>query len=306
MLDSATRYCQLLSDPTRVRILVLLQDEELSVAELTEATGLAQSRVSTHLGRLREAGLVLGRKEGAFVFYRLDPAGMPEVAGALWRQVAAQATEDERVQADRRRREERRGGSWADSVAGRMSRRYSPGRTWQTLARAAVRLGSLGDVLDIGAGDGAMAELLAPRAASVVCVDRSARVVEMGAERTRDTANIEFRRGDMHDLPVTDGSCDLALLMNALCHSGRPALVLAEAARALRRGGRLVGATLARHDHLDQTARFDHLRPGFEPDELAALLTDAGLTPSLCAISSRERRAPNFEGITFDATKEGP
>ena len=168
MLDSATRYCQLLSDPTRVRILVLLQDEELSVAELTEATGLAQSRVSTHLGRLREAGLVLGRKEGAFVFYRLDPAGMPEVAGALWRQVAAQATEDERVQADRRRREERRGGSWADSVAGRMSRRYSPGRTWQTLARAAVRLGSLGDVLDIGAGDGAMAELLAPRAASVV------------------------------------------------------------------------------------------------------------------------------------------
>jgi ArsR family transcriptional regulator len=305
MLDVATQCCQLLSEPTRVRILMLLAEEELSVAEVVEATGIGQSGVSGHLRKLREAGLVRGRKEGAWVFYRLDRTGMPQFALGMWRQVEAEAGRDERVLADRRRRQERRGGSWADSVAGRMSRRYSPGRTWQTLARATVRLTELGDVIDIASGDGAVTELLAPMARTVLCVDRSERVVELGKDRMKDLASVAFSRGDMHDLPVIDGGFDLALLMNALCHSDRPELALAEAARALRPGGRLVGATLARHDHLDQTARFDHVRPGFDPDELAGLLCAAGLNPNLCAVTSQERRAPHFEGLTFDATQEG-
>ncbi len=306
MLSLATRCCQLLSDPTRVRLLALLADEELSVAELTAAVGLAQSRVSTHLGKLRDAGLIRGRREGASAYYRLDEQEMPEVAKVLWARMAAEAQSDPQVQADRRRREEARGGSWAESVAGRMARRYSPGRTWESLARAAVRFGRFGEVLDIASGDGAVAELIAPRAVAVVCVDRSARVVELGQARMGSLPNVSFMRGDMHDLPVRDARFDLALLMNSLCHSDRPGLALAEAARALKPGGELVGATLARHDHTDRAARFDHVRNGFDPAELGDLLESAGLRPVLCAVTSREPRAPGFEGITFHAIKERP
>lgn len=307
-LDEATQTCQLLSDSTRVRILMLLAEEELSVAELVEVTGVGQSGVSNHLKRLRDASVVRGRREGAWVFYSLDQEGMPEFALRVWRQVEEEAGRDERVVADRRRRDVQRagGGSWTDSVAGRMARRYSPGRTWQSLARATVRLARLGRVLDIASGDGAVAELIVPMAEQVVCVDRSERVVALGRERMEQLPSIEFRQGDMHDLPVQTGRFDLALMMNVLCHSDRPELALAEAARALRPGGRLVGVTLNRHEHLDQTSRYDHVRPGFDPAELAQLLAGAGLQPTLCAVTSRERRAPHFEGVTFDALKESP
>ena len=181
-LQVAAQYLRLLADPTRVRLLLLLDYEELSVAELAAIMQLAQPRVSTHLSRLREAGLVSDRRDGVFVYYRITQQPPNAPLEELW-QLLRNRTRDPLARQDRERVREvlsqRRGeGTWADSVAGDMERHYSPGRTWEATARGLVHLLDPGDVLDVASGDGVLAELLAPRARSVTCLDISERVVE--------------------------------------------------------------------------------------------------------------------------------
>ena len=125
--------------------------------------------------------------------------------------------------------------NWADSVAGDMERHYSPGRTWEALARTALPLLETGDVLDIASGDGVLAELVAPHAKRYICIDTSARVVAAASERLRRLPNVEVREGDMHALPFKDGSFDLVVLMHALTYASKPAQAVTEAARVLRR-----------------------------------------------------------------------
>ena len=151
-LQAATQHLRLLADPTRVRLLLLLDREELSVAELAAITQLAQPRVSTHLARLKEAGLVSDRRDGVFVYYRIARNASDPALDALWRLLRG-STQDPLVQQDMDRVQQvlshRSGeGTWADSVAGDMERHYSPGRTWEATARALARLLKLGDVLD--------------------------------------------------------------------------------------------------------------------------------------------------------------
>jgi len=135
--------------------------------------------------------------------------------------------------------------NWADSVAGDMERHYSPGRTWEALARTALPLLETGDVLDIASGDGVLAELLAPHAKQYICVDTSARVVAAASERLRRLPNVEVREGDMHALPFADASFDLVVLMHALTYASKPAQAVTEAARVLRPGGRVLLCSLA-------------------------------------------------------------
>jgi len=108
---------------------------------------------------------------------------------------------------------------WADTVAGDMERHYSPGRPWEALARGMTQLVETGDVLDIASGDGVLAELLAPRAHSIVCVDASERVVDAARVRLKSFANVDVRVGDMHKLEFPAKSFDLVLLMHALTYS---------------------------------------------------------------------------------------
>ncbi|MCA9527600.1 MAG: winged helix-turn-helix transcriptional regulator, partial [Myxococcales bacterium] len=140
-LAAATDLCRLLGDATRVRLLSALGVEALTVAELVRVTGLGQSRVSTHLARLKEAGLVTVEPQGTSALYALD--AMPPAAQQLWALLADQ-TRDPVLADDRRRVAEvvraRAGETWADQVAGRMARHYSPGRTWASFARGAVGL----------------------------------------------------------------------------------------------------------------------------------------------------------------------
>ena len=170
-LQSANDLCRLLSDATRLRLLAVLGHEELTVAELTQITGLAQSRVSTHLGKLRDAGLVQIRKNGAGSYYGLRVAALADPVRALWTGLEA-SLEDVTLAQDLERARAlvtaRTRGTWADSVAGAMTRHYSPGRTWESVARGLTGLLQLGAVLDLASGDGAMAELLAPHAAQVI------------------------------------------------------------------------------------------------------------------------------------------
>ena len=305
-LSSSTELCKLLADPTRVRLLNLLASEELTVAELTEVTRLPQPRVSTHLRKLREAGLVRDRREGGSSWYALDPT-MPADAKVFWDSVSTTLT-DPLLTQDRGRAEQvvaqRHGtGTWADSVAGRMARRYSPGRTWQSLARGIVGLVDLGDVLDLGSGDGALSELLASRARSVVCLDISDKVVASGNHRLAHVLNLKFVQGDMHAPPFAPASFDSVLIMNALCFADEPERVLRTAAALLRPGGRLVLVTLRAHAHRDAVARFDHVQLGFEPAQLHGWLEAAGLSVDQCAVTSRERRPPCFEIVTVYAHK---
>src|SRR5690349_6196393 len=234
---------KVLADATRVRLLALLEREELTVAELSGITRLAQPRVSTHLAKLKEAGLVRDRRAGVSAYYRFDEDALDAAQRALWQSISS-GSDDPLLRQDAERVAEvlamrAADQNWADSVAGDMERHYSPGRTWEALARSALPLLQPGDVLDIASGDGVLAELLAPHAHRYVCIDASARVVAAAGERLKHWPNVEVVEGDMHALPFEDESFDLVVLMHALTYAAKPAQAVAEGARVLRPGGRL-------------------------------------------------------------------
>lgn len=305
-LAATSSLLRLLADPTRLRLLTLLEREELTVAELSTLLRLAQPRVSTHLSRLKEAGLVRDRRAGVSAYYRAntDTGAHESALLATLRDGIDDALlrEDEKrlptILAQRARAE-----GWADTVAGDMERHYSPGRTWETLARALLQLLETGDVLDIASGDGVTAELLAPHARSITCIDAAERVVIAARERLKAFANVEIRQGDMHALDLGRRRFDLVLMLHALTYSAQPAKAVAEAARVLKPGGRLLAVTLARHGHRNTVEPFDHRNLGFRREELAGLAKKAGLDVIQCERISRERKPPHFEVLGLLARK---
>jgi SAM-dependent methyltransferase len=306
-IDSAVGWLHLFGDPTRVRLLNLVAQEELTVAELTTITELAQPRVSTHLGKLREAGLLRDRKVGSSTFYSVSEETMPPAARALWKLLRAEV-QDAVIDSDKKRmqqlvRARERQSSWPDAVAGQMERHYSPGRTWEAAARGLIGLLRLGDVLDAGSGDGAIAQLLAPRARSVTCLDRSERVMAAAQARLGRAGNVRFTVGDLHSLAFADGAFDHVLLFNVLTYAHTPARAIAEATRVLRKKGDLIVVTLEAHQHEDVTAAYQHVNGGFTVGGLKKLLGKHDLTVESCQVSSREKREPHFQVITAVAHK---
>ena len=304
--DWSTRL-KVFADATRVRLLALLELEELTVAELSSVTRLAQPRVSTHLAKLKEAGLVRDRRAGVSAYYRFDEAALDPAQRALW-QALSTGSDDPLLRQDAERlpgvlAARAADQNWADSVAGDMERHYSPGRTWEALARSALPLLETGDVLDIASGDGVLAELLSPHAKRYVCIDTSARVVAAAGERLRRFPNVEVREGDMHALPFKDHSFDLVVLMHALTYADKPAQAVAEAARVLRRGGRLLLSSLARHEHEAAVQAYSHVNLGFSDKELRKFAEKAGLQVSNLGTVTRERRPPHFEVISLIGIK---
>lgn len=295
------------ADATRVRLLALLELEELTVAELSAITRLAQPRVSTHLAKLKEAGLVRDRRAGVSAYYRFDEAALDPAQRSLWHALST-GSDDPLLRQDAERvpgvlAMRAADQNWADTVAGDMERHYSPGRTWEAMARSALPLLETGDVLDIASGDGVLAELLAPHAHRYVCVDTSARVVAAAGERLRKLKNVEVREGDMHALPFADASFDLVVLMHALTYSTRPAQAVAEAARVLRPGGRLLLSSLARHEHKAAVEAYGHVNLGFGGKELRKFAEKAGLGISSLETVTREKRPPHFEVISLIGNK---
>lgn len=306
-LDESTAFCRLLSDPTRVRLLRLLETEELTVAELTVITNLAQSRVSTHLAKLREPGLLRDRKAGVSTFYAFNEGALNSAQQALWKTLR-DSTDDSILAHDREQLAhalKSRSGeqSWADSVAGDMRRHYSPGRTFEATARTTLGLLSLGKVIDLASGDGALAEIIAPNAESVDCFDISEKVVSAATNRLASLKNVNFAVGDMHDIAAADGSYDQALLMHALTYTDRPAKVAAEIFRVLKPSGTVAVATLHQHSHKQITEPFNHVNTGYGIDQLSTLFRSAGFNIQQCEVTSREQRTPQFEVITLIAKK---
>jgi len=306
-LEGWSNRLKVFADATRVRLLALLEGEELTVAELSAITQLAQPRVSTHLARLKEAGLVRDRRAGVSAYYRFDDAALDPAQRALWQSISTGSDDPllrqdaERVAAVLATRAADQ--NWADSVAGDMERHYSPGRTWEALARTALPLLETGDVLDIASGDGVLAELLAPHAQRYVCIDTSPRVVAAAAERLRRFPNVEVREGDMHALPFADAGFDLVVLMHALTYAAKPAQAVAEAARMLKPGGRLLLSSLANHQHRAVVEAYGHSNLGFSAKDLRRFSTRAGLQVTSCETVTREKRPPHFEVISLIGVK---
>ncbi|MBD9467885.1 ArsR family transcriptional regulator [Pseudoxanthomonas sp. PXM01] len=306
-LEAWSTRLKVFADATRVRLLALLAREELTVAELSAITQLAQPRVSTHLAKLKEAGLARDRRAGVSAYYRFDEDNLDTVQRELWRSLR-DGSDDPLLRQDAERiaavlANRAADQNWADSVAGDMERHYSPGRTWEALARTALPLLETGDVLDIASGDGVLAELLSPHSKRYVCIDTSTRVVAAAGERLRRFPNVEVREGDMHALPFKDGSFDLVVLMHALTYSAKPAQAVAEAARVLRRGGRLLLSSLGKHEHKSVVEAYGHVNLGFSEKELRKFAEKAGLDIANAETVTRERRPPHFEVISLTAVK---
>ena len=306
-LEAWSACLHVLADPTRVRLLALLENEELTVAELASITRLAQPRVSTHLAKLKDAELVLDRRAGVSAYYRFNDDQLDPGEKRLW-ETLRDSTDDPLLRQDAERLPlvlgSRAGDqNWADSVAGDMERHYSPGRTWEALARSALPLLAPGEVLDIASGDGVLAELLAPHSKKYICLDSSAKVVMAASERLRKLPHVEVIEGDMQELPFENSRFDLILLMHALTYADKPALAIAEAGRVLKKNGQLLLACLAKHEHRAVVTPFGHVNLGFTEKELRKFADKAGLEVLVCEAVTREKRPPHFEVLTLLARK---
>lgn len=296
----------LLGDENRLRLCALLRDRELCVTDLVRVTGIAQSRVSTHLGRLREAGFVHDRRKGAQSFYALAPEALPAAVRACLEEAAGSG--DPTLEGDLNRLREleaERRGDGPDRPGDDLEREYSPGRTWQSLTAGVAALLRLGDVLDVGSGDGAAAATIAPYCASLTCIDVNPRLITAAQERLRRHENVRAQVADVHALPFGDASFDAVLMFHTLTYAEHPARALKECARVLRPGGRFVVLCLDEHRQSDVTARYGERHPGFSPRAVRGLLSRTGLVVASAEVASRELKKPHLQVVLAIADKPG-
>jgi ubiquinone/menaquinone biosynthesis C-methylase UbiE/DNA-binding transcriptional ArsR family regulator len=302
-LTHSVEALSLLADESRLRLCVLLLDRELCVSDLVKITGISQSRVSTHLGRLREAGVVRDRRQGAQSFYTLALAGLPRTLQGLLEE--AREADDPTLDGDRQKlaelEAERRGG--AAAAGDDLERDYSPGRTWCSLAAGLAGLLSLGDVLDVGSGDGAAAAMLAPYCRSLTCVDLNARMLETAKDRLAKHSHVRVERADVHDLPFAAASFDSVLMFHTLTYTERPLRAQEECARVLRPGGKLVLLCLDEHQQPEVTAPYGERHQGFSRAALAEVLRRAQLEARSVEVACREVRKPRLQVLLAIAHK---
>src|ERR1700739_4077410 len=220
-MASILKSLRLLADPNRVRILLLLEREELSVAELQEILAMGQSTISTHLSQLKQAGLVEDRRTGKNSLYRLKRENGAGVLAELLNQARQELPESKPDHAAvkrvlRKRQDKMR--AFFDDVAGRFGRSYVPGKSWKSVAEALLKLMPPMVIADLGAGEGAFSLLLAQRAKQVIAVDTSAGMVEVARQQAKrqGVKNLDYRLGDMEELPIDDATVDLVFFSQSL------------------------------------------------------------------------------------------
>jgi ArsR family transcriptional regulator len=301
-MASILKNLRLLSDPSRVRILLLLEGEELSVAELQEILAMGQSRISTHLAQLKQAGLVEDRRIGKSILYRFKASTNGDFSDLLkvLRDAAAEipeASDDSAALKLALARRQDRMRAYFDELAGKFGRHYVPGRSWKGLAEMLLALMPPLEIADLGAGEGTFSQLLARRATHVIAVDNSQKMVEYGAElaRKHGVQNLEYRLGDLEAVPIADQSIDLAFFSQALHHAQHPERAVGEAFRILKPGGRIVVLDLVRHTYEDAREMYADLWLGFSEVEVRRFLAQAGFGNVQTSVVHREEEAPHFE-----------
>ncbi len=295
------------SDPTRVRILLLLAAEELTVAEFQEILGMGQSRISASLGLLKREGLVIDRRVGKNIYYsgqgRL-PEGLLPLLQAAIREIPEAGHDTQALDLCLRRRKDL-AAAYFDKLAGKFGRTYIPGRSWQALAHALIALQPPLVIADLGAGEGTLSQLLAKTAKQVIAIDNSPKMVEFGATvaKTNGFTNLEYRLGDIEEPPIEAGTVDLAVFSQALHHAQNPSRAVASAHRILRKGGRILILDLAAHSYEQARELYAHVWLGFSEIELNNLLNEAGFAGIQTSIIAKEKQAPHFQTILAIASK---
>jgi DNA-binding transcriptional ArsR family regulator len=287
---SIVKSLRVLGDINRLRMLLLLAREELSVAELQEILGMGQSSISTHLAQLKHAGLVEDRRAGKNIWYSAKSDG--EVLPGLLAVLQAAPQELPEAQHDqaaldlvlRKRQDKTR--AFFDDMAGRLGREYVPGRSWKSIAEALLLLLPPMVIADLGAGEGAFSLLLAQRAQQGVPA-------------------LEYRKGDLEAVPIADGSVDLALFSQSLHHAMHPERAVAEAWRILKPGGRVAILDLVQHRFAEARELYADVWLGFSEVELELMLGKAGFGNVHTAVVHKETEAPFFQTVLATGNK-GP
>jgi ubiquinone/menaquinone biosynthesis C-methylase UbiE/DNA-binding HxlR family transcriptional regulator len=302
------KILRVVADANRLRILLLLKAEELSVAELQEILVMGQSTISTHLSQLKQAGLVEDRRIGKNSLYRLTTGNGNDVLSDLLSRAQKEIPEAPHDRSTARRVVKKRQDkmrAFFDSVAGRHGKDYVPGKSWKAMAEALLRLMPPMVIADLGTGDGSFSLLLAQNAEKVIAVDSSANMIEFAREQAHrnHVKNVDYRLGDMEELPIDDASVDVVFFSQSLHHALHPDRAICEAARILKTGGRIAILDLAKH-------RFEEARDiyadewlGFSEAELESMLERAGFSTPQTSVVYKEDKAPHFQTLLAVAHK---
>ncbi|MAL85191.1 MAG: transcriptional regulator [Opitutae bacterium] len=303
MTLKVTEVLQVLSDTTRLRMLRLLHQDELSVAELQEILEMGQSRISSHLSLLRRFNLVADRKEGKKTYYTLEISESPYFQ-MIRMAISMESNEDfwESDQSslvrimDRRRRDTER---YFDEVAERLGKNYVPGRSWDAIGHFLLRLVPKISIADLGAGEGMISQLLAERASKVFCIDSSKSMVRLGTQlaKKKNFTNLFYKLGDIEKVPLKARSVDLALMSQSLHHALKPERALGEAFRILKPGGQLIVLDLKKHQFEKAHELYKDQWLGFAENNLYRMIRKAGFKRAKVEVVAKENKEPFFETI---------
>lgn len=290
---------KLLSDPTRLRILMLVGADALSVAELQEILGMGQSRISTQLSQLKTEGLVSDERSGKNNMYSCTAdADLMEVARLAAAEVPEVAADETALRHLLRKRKDS-ARAYFDELAGRFGKDYVPGRSWKALAEALIKVLNYKVVADLGAGEGTLAQLLAQRAEKVIAVDLSPKMVEFGQALAIQNGlkNLEYRLGDIEEPPIDPDTLDLAILSQALHHAEHPQSAIDAAFRILKPGGRLIVLDLLQHSFEQARELYADRWLGFTESALAGMLEKTGFQEIETIVADKEQSAPGFQTL---------
>lgn len=307
-MPSITRSMRLLTDSSRLRIVLLLENEELSVAELQEILAMGQSRISTYLSQLKREELVEDRRAGKNIMYQLRQPDqwkdLLHLAHLAAKETPEAAKDGSALQLVLRKRSDR-SRAYFDELAGKFGKEYVPGRSWRGLAETLLALLPPMMIADLGTGEGMFAQFLARRAKKVIAVDHSEKMIAYAtsAARRNGIDNIEFRLGDLENPPVEENSVDLAFFSQTLHHAPHPQLAISAAYQMLRPGGRIVILDLKRHNFSEARELYADLWLGFPEVDLLTFLETAGFTDTGTWIVHREEESPAFETVLAMGTK---
>jgi ubiquinone/menaquinone biosynthesis C-methylase UbiE/biotin operon repressor len=310
-MASTINLLRLLADPTRLRLLLLLEQEELSVAELQQILGMGQSRISSHLAQLKRAGVVTDRRVGKNVYYGANHHGRnsqreraAEITHLLARELPETARDRTGLKLILHKRQDK-ARKYFDELAGKFGRSYVPGRSWEALAHTLISLLPPLTVADLGAGEGTLSQLLAKKARKVIAIDNSPKMVEFGAELAKKHGfeNLEYRLGDIEDPPISKNSVDLAILSQALHHAIHPERAVAAARRILKRGSRLVILDLLSHQFERARELYADHWLGFSEVQLHQFLEKDGFREIEISVVSREKQSPHFQTVLATGVK---
>jgi len=303
-MSAILKSLRALSDPTRLRIVALLEKNELSVNELQEITRMGQSRISTHLGLLQESGLLESRREGKRTFYKIAACANSNMAEFIQLAVrgAKELPENSPDQLNLKRvvfRRTQEAQLYFNQVAGRFDRSYGPGRSWQAFGQLLLRLLPPLVVADLGSGEGLLSELLARRAKKVIAVDNSEKMVAFGANKARKNKikNLEFRLGHLDAPPIEPASIDVVVLSQALHHAADPQRCVASAHEILRPGGQILILDLLRHNFEQARELYGDRWLGFAEGDLHSWLEAAAFKKIEVSVVAREDQPPHFQTV---------